>query len=387
MKMAPSVSSGSQRGGIRPAAKGIALALLVSLPLCLPPLVLAGRGTLVTPRTYHTATLLADGRVMLAGGLDSAGATASSEIYNPASNISTATGSLNQRRLFHQTVLLSDGRVLTMGGITSGDAANVTSSAETYNAATGLWSTTANMITARSVFQAVVLADGRVLVIGGSLAASETASCEIYDPARGAWSPTGSLLQPRTQHRATLLADGRVLVAGGANQTAGLVAQSELYDPVTGTWSSSGSLTFARDHQVQLALADGRVLVAGGVIRFGFANHPSKITGTAEIYDLATGIWTRTGSLDTPRVDFAAVLLQDGKVFAAGGADFSGGLFSSIEEFNPVLGKWRTPGISLATPRSRHTATSLPDGSVVIAGGYNNDEGLVPSAELFIRPK
>ncbi len=348
-------------------------------------------GTLVTPRSDHTATLLADGRVLLAGGYDGAlAATASSEIYNPAANAWTATGNLNQGRRDHGTVLLSDGRALSMGGSTTGDVSTVTNSAEIYNPAIGLWSVTANMITARSYFDPMLLANGKVLVAGGHIAGSpfETASCELYDPATGTWSPTGALLQPRTQYHATLLADGRVLVAGGNNQTVGLIAQSELYDPATGTWSSSGSLTVPRDRNVQVRLADGRVLVAGGINRFGGGTHPPKITASAEIYDPATGIWSRTGSLNTPRIDF----MNDGRVFAAGGWDIgaTGGppqIYSSIEEYTPSTGKWRTLGNSLAAPRFAHTATNLLDGSLIIAGGLNPAFTLIPEAELFIRPR
>src|SRR5947208_2749816 len=181
-------------------------------------------GTLVTPRTDHTATLLADGRVLLAGGYDGAlAATVSSEVYNPTTNTWTATGNLNQGRRDHGTVLLSDGRALSMGGSTTGDVSTVTNTAEIYNGATGLWSVTANMITARSLFEPVLLANAKVLVAGGHIAGPpfETASCEIYDLVTGTWSSTGGLLQARTQYHATLLMDGRVLVAGGFNQAAG----------------------------------------------------------------------------------------------------------------------------------------------------------------------
>jgi Kelch motif len=183
---------------------------------------------------------------------------------------------------------------------------------------------------------------------------------------------------------------GRVLVAGGSNQTAGLIAQSELYDPATGTWSSSGSLTLPRDRNVRLRLADGRVLVAGGIKGFGLANHPIKITASAEIYDPTTGTWSRTGSLSTPRIDFTANLLNDGRDFAAGGWDTgaTGGtvqIYSSIEEYTPFTGRWRTLNNTLATPRFAHTATHLLDSSLIIAGG-SDSSGAIPTAELFVRP-
>ena len=324
--------------------------------------------------------------MLLAGGYDGAlPATVSSELYSPATNTWTATGNLNQGRRDHGTVLLSDGRALSMGGSTTGDVSTVTKAAEIYNPATGTWSTTTNMITARSFFDPVLLADGRVLVAGGHVALFETASCELYDPATGTWSATGSLLQPRSQYHATLLADGRVLVAGGHNQTAGLIAQSELYDPTTGTWSSSGSLTLPRIDNVQVRLADGRVLVAGGIKQFTFSQ--PKITASAEIYDPTTGLWSRTGSMHTPRIEFTANLLNDGRVFAAGGSFGTTDAYDSIEEFDPPSGKWRTRTTTLARPRRLHTTTTLIDGSLIVAGGLTPVVERIATAELFVRPK
>lgn len=283
---------------VRPfcSATRAATALLVYLAFVFTQLASADPGgTLVTPRSNHTATLLADGRVLLVGGYDGAlAAAASSEIYNPTANNWTPTGNLNQGRRNHGIVLLSDGRALSMGGRTTGNISSTTNSAEIYNPATGLWSVTANMITARSEFDPVLLPNGKVLVAGGEIFPDQTASCELYDPATGTWSPTGSLLQPRSHYHATLLADGRVLLAGG-DSTAGENPPSELYDPAIATWSNSGSLTLSRDGNVQVRLADGRVLVAGG----GVAG-PHHLTASAEIYDPATGIWNHTGPLKTP---------------------------------------------------------------------------------------
>jgi hypothetical protein len=395
MKVSSSFFAGSPVRSSGLARKAVCLCFCVSLSLSLsPPSQADPGGTLVTPRTSHTATLLADGRVLVSGGSDgNLLALAASEVYNPATNNWTTTGHLNQGRRNHETVLLADGRALSMGGLTSGNVSTVTNSTEIYNPATGLWSVTGNMITARAFFDAVLLANGKVLVVGGHIASTpfETATCELYDPATGSWSATGSLLQPRNEHHATLLADGLVLVAGGFNQTAGLIAPSELYDPVTGTWSNSGALTQPRDSNIQVRLADGRVLVAGGVKKFGFERHPPKITGSTEIYDPVTGIWSRTGALNTPRIDFTANLLNDGRAFAAGGWDIgaTGGapqIYSSIEEYTPVTGKWRTLSRALAAARFAHSATNLPDGSLIIAGGQDNSTA-IPTAELFVRPK
>ncbi len=140
-----------------------------------------------------------------------------------------------------------------------------------------------------------------------------------------------------------------------------------------------------RSNNVQVRLADGRVLVAGGIKKFT-AREP-KITASAEIYDPAIGLWSRTGALNTPRIEFTANLLNDGRVFAAGGGYGTTQADASIEEFDPSFGRWRTLATSLAGPRRLHTTTTLLNGSLIIAGGADSTVTLIPTAELFVRPR
>ena len=338
-------------------------------------------GSLIHPRYFNTATLLTDGRVVLAGGL-TPDITDSCEVYDPATNTWTDTGSLQRGRYGHRSVLLADGRVLIMGGAASGS--NAISSAEIYDPATSSWSSTGNMLSARTNFDAVLLASGKVLVAGGILGASDLSACEIYDPATGNWAATGSLLQRRDSHHLTELVDGRVLVAGGFSQTEGTLSQTELYDPVTGTWSASGSLSIPRTNNIQVRLADGRVLVAGGIWRI--ASHRLRLTGSTELYDPATGRWTRARSLHVARIDFTANLLRTGRVFVTGGSNGTILPENSIEEFDPSLGSWRISALTLSTGRRIQTATTLSDGSIIVAGGVGLGSLPLPDAELFVRP-
>ena len=360
-----------------------ALLFFAAIILCFTPA--TGRaidgGTLVTPRYEHTATLLADGRVLLAGGYTGSVVTNAAELYNPATNNWTGTGSLNQARFLHGAVPLPDGRTLVMGGESEGG--NVLKNAETYDPGTGQWTFTANMNSPRAFFDPVLLPNGKVLVAGGRIAV-ETATAELYNPATGTWAPTGSLLQPRSNYHATLLASGKVLVAGGFSQT-GSIAQSEIYDPATGTWSSTGALNVPRFGNVQVRLADGRVLIAGGEVVRGGVN--SKVIRSAELYDPATGLWTTTGALKTARAGFTANLLTDGRVFAAAGIDSSFIVSASLEGYDPVSGTWRLFATSLASGRSSHTTTTLLDGSLIIAGGSLTSGAPVPTAEFFVRPQ
>jgi hypothetical protein len=182
----------------------------------------------------------------------------------------------------------------------------------------------------------------------------------------------------------TLLLNGKVLAAGGFG-TNGAVASAELYDPATGAWTPTGSLQTPRGSHTATLLASGKVLVAGGSDFFGSASSTPPIDPTrssAEIYDPATGIWTPTGSMSQPRQVHTATLLPNGKVLVASGVSYFGGIFPTTAElYDPVAGKW-SPTFPLVSGRRDHIAALLPNSKVLVAGGFNSsDTG--PSAELF----
>jgi hypothetical protein len=341
-------------------------------------------GTLVYPRYIHTATRLADGRVLLVAGIaQNVGASTLCEYYDPARNSWKATGSLNQSRYNHRSVLLPDGRVLAISGEDA--STNALTSAELYDPATGTWSFTGSLSLGRAMgFDAILLPNGQVLVAGGynGFNGGALTSCELYNPATGLWISTGSLFQPHYFHHLTLLANGQVLIAGGYTNT-GLTADVELYDPATGNWSSTGSIAQPRGGNIQVTLSDGRVLVAGGSILQGRQN---KATRNCEIYDPSTGLWSSTGQLSAPRAGMTANLLVDGRVFITGGTDGVNGSLDTVEEFDPASGRWRLFGTPLSSPRFSHTATSLLNGSVIVAGGLDGFN-FIPAADLFVKPR
>ncbi|MEE8525591.1 MAG: kelch repeat-containing protein, partial [Thermoanaerobaculia bacterium] len=186
----------------------------------------------------HTATLLTTGpnagRVLVVGGSDRAPnntATIGCELYDPASGTWSVTGSLNESRSLHTATLLPSGQILLIGGQSALGAVN-RSSAEIYDPDTGTWSLAAPMSEPRSVHTATLLLSGEVLVAGGitvSGGSDDTSSAEIYDPLSNSWSAAGSMATPRRSHSAALLADGRVIVVGGRSSGT-LLSGSEIFD-------------------------------------------------------------------------------------------------------------------------------------------------------------
>lgn len=332
-------------------------------------------GALVTPRFEHTATLLADGRVLLAGGFTSANlsATNSAELYDPATNTWSATGSLHDARDAHGAVRLKDGRVLVVGGASNGNVLT----AEIYDPATGAWSYTSSPSSAHVAFDPVLLRDGKVLVAGGI----STAVGELYDPVTGTWSLTGSLVDARSSYKAVRLRNGKVLITGG-NFNLYQSSPSELYDPSTGKFTETGSLNMSRSSHIAVLLRSGEVLVAGGLRGNG---GKIVVLRSSELYDPATGFWTKTGDLRVGRTSFTGNLLRNGRVWVVGGEDKNFDLLGSIEEYNSESGLWITVSEALAEPRLEHTTTTLRNGNLLVAGGTAKVID-VPDAELFAPP-
>jgi hypothetical protein len=338
-------------------------------------------GSMNLARFAHTATLLPNDLVLVAGGFNpTALSLSNSDLYTqsnvPADGTWSNSGSLNRARDYHTATLLPNDSVLVAGGVdtTSGEGATL-QYAELYSPSNGVWTDTGSMHTDRAWHTATLLPNGLVLVAGGdSFSSGVLSSAELYNPAAGTWAITGSLNTGRENHTATLLPNGFVLVSGGSNTSGSVLASAELYNPAAGTWAYTGSLNTNRAWHTATLLPNGLVLVAGG------ANGSGSVIPGAELYYPATGGWTNTGSLNDARYWHTSTLLPTGFVLVAGGIDVNGPT-AMAELYNPAAGTWATTG-SLNAQRELHTATLLPSGFVLVAGG-DNDNGPTAVAELF----
>lgn len=236
---------------------------------------------------------------------------------------------------------------------TSPEPARALDTSELWDPRSGAWSRTGGLGGTRVGASAVNLADGRVLIVGGS-ASSESApiqraSAEIYDPETGTWNPAGTLATARTGFAVVALPDGGALVAsgfGGLRTTTAYEPLStvERFDPVSNTWSPAADLPVPVSGASGIQLADGRVLLAGGSVRPPELIDPdagtfvSGLTADAELFDPETGKWTATTPMPSPRAGASAVLLADGSVVFAGGSASEGTFYE-------------TPGCAEADPQ------------------------------------
>ena len=325
----------------------------------------ASAGEMIEPRSGHTATLLPDGKVLIAGGMRrNQDFYRSAELYDPAAGKFQRTGEMNERRVGHVAVLLRSGKVLIAGGFAGH---GTTDSAELYDPATGTFAKlAAKMTSGRGDPSATLLADGDVLIAGG--AEHDTpggiTSAEVFHTASMTFQGVGPMHSARISHTSTLLGDGRVLIAGGRGERVN--ASAEIYDPKTTRFTETGSLGTARYKHTAGSLPDGRVLIAGGSDERDWHGKLSS----AEIYDPRTGKFTVTSSMNDSRFKLPdqAVVLASGRLLIAGGS-------KHVEIFDPASAKFQVAPGEMSDARHFMTETKLRDGSVLLAGGYpDNDQ-------------
>jgi hypothetical protein len=342
-------------------------------------------GSMTQPHSNgHTATLLHDGNVLVAGGLGTEETSiAAAETYERKTGAWHVTASMTERRGSHTATLLHNGMVLVVGGLDQqSPGVTVHATAELYDPKEGTWKPTGSLSGPRALHRAELLSDGSVLVVGGFSQTDVLASAEVYDPGTGAWSAVSSMNTARFLHTMTPLHGQGLLVAGGYDSTGVALSSAELFDPVSGTWTQAGSMAGPRGAHTATRLPNGNVLVAGGIdvpmpLPPGFPGLAS-----AEVYDAQTGAWIATASMSSPRFNHTGTALHGGDVLAAAGEDADVSVLSSAERYDPKTGLWSPTG-DLTTRRATHTATLLRDGRVLVAGGFFIGTALA-SAELYL---
>jgi hypothetical protein len=248
---------------------------------------------MVVARSRHTATLLPSGKVLIAGGLgNSGGDVAIAELYDPVAGTFTATGSLLTPVQFHTATLLPNGEVLIAGGRDDLESFNSVAIAELYDPVARTFAATGSLALAREQHTATLLPNGQVLVAaGGDVSAGEQllSSAELYNPATGTFTATGDLATARADHTATLLPTGQVLVAGGIGLGYVAISSSEMYDPIAGTFTTTGSLATPRAYHTATLLPKGEVLIVDGL---GPSGESAPPLASAELYDPGAGAFS-----------------------------------------------------------------------------------------------
>jgi N-acetylneuraminic acid mutarotase len=338
----------------------------------------AKTNSLAMARTFHTATAIQGGKVLVLGGMGASNTwLKTGELFDFTSRTWEPAPSLNAFRAQHAAVLLHDDRVLVVGGRAGmGDAALVTTN-EIFDPKLGQFSSAGSLLAGRTFHGVEVLRTEdakRVVVAGGFPLMSST---EEFNPQAQTWSLANPMKVPRYGHR--LIRYGtQVFAIGGRNDSAAL-SSVEVLDASSMAWTlESDTLSSPRFDFTATSLTDGRVLVVGGADLSGASE---TFLNTTELFDPQARKWKKVGNLAVARARHAAALLPDGKVIVAGGQNMTGPL-DSIEVFDPNTGVWSNAG-SLSVSRQNLTATVLSDGSVLLVGGEGR-EGPTATVDLYV---
>jgi len=367
-----------------------AVAFVVSAPKAAP------TGGMSVARSGHTATLLADGQVLLVGG-DAGGRSA--EVYDPNDGVFVPTGDMTSAHGGAAAVLLAGGKVLVTGGydLDSTIAPFPPSShTELYDPQLGTFAATGSMSEARNGHTATLLADGRVVIAGGNRAGggggAALASAEVFEPATGTFTRVGDMSSARADHATAVLQSGDVLVVGGWN---GHRADSlddppwdplfaELFNPASGTFSATQAMSTTRPFDpLVFVLENGSVLVLGGYSPTELQNihEQPRHAAFAELYAPGSGTFWPLSTTGFTRRNYTGTLLSDGTVLIVGGENDAGPL-DIIESFDPANGALIGVG-RLITARVGHSATLLQSGRVLITGGTDGSGNALATAELW----
>jgi Kelch motif protein len=333
------------------------------------------------PRSYARAATLADGDVLLVGGMERSPGLSllpRAELFDLQSWEWRPVGDPRPGRLWHTVTSLSDDRVLVAGGVIRRPEGgwDPLDLVDVFDPWAGEWHAAAPLRVARSDHSAALLKDGRVLVAGGHRGSEWLRSAEIYDPARDVWDIVRPLPRARSLFTMTTLPDGTVLAVGGTEEGP-MSATSVIYDPVRDRWSDGPSLSHPRVFHSAVQLPSGDVMLIGGQ-RYG--------ANTAERYDVRLGAFVYAGTLAMPRMFAQAAVADDGSVVLAGGIlrptsppGFVPNSFA--ERWDPSTNYWSLIPNTKA-PRAGAAFVQI-GGSVCLVGGSTQDDLPVATVECL----
>jgi N-acetylneuraminic acid mutarotase len=326
-------------------------------------------GPIAFDRYDAAAARLAGDDALLIGGRPSGGnPTASVTRFNAQSGKWFPVGDLSFARNAASAVTLPNGLVLVAGG--ESEPLQYHNTTEIYDPAKDSWGLGPVMGAKRSAFALQVLADGKVLAVGGWDNLSKSTGAEVLDLQAGKWTPTGDVHDVRADPAVTRLRDGRVLAAGGWTSNVWELDTAEVYSPATNAWTAVAPMHEKRSHAMAATLPDGRVLVAGGSYHAGAPTFLPITRQTYEIYDPATDRWSTPKALNRPRNAAKMVTLSDGRLVIVGG---TGPATSdrTAEVYDPATDRWSlTP--PMQTGRASHLALAMSDDSVLVTAGFGS---------------
>lgn len=262
------------------------------------------------PRGESGLSLLEDGQVMVSGGVHIPKGhyvMRSSERYDPMRDVWTDSGSTGTQRRGHTQHTLADGSILVIGGV-GGGFARPTKQIDRYDPKSKTWSTLGALQLGRSFHASVVLGTGQLLVAGGQGAEEALKSFERCDVKAGTCR---SMMRPSARDRPTMsiLKTGDVLLVGGQSSRA-TSADAQLFDPSKGTFTPVGQPQARRNGHTATVLRDGRVLLVGG---------EKSAAKSSEVYDPEAKAWAKGPALRHPRHGHATIVLRDGSALLIGG--------------------------------------------------------------------
>jgi len=368
-----------------------------NLDTCLCEIGCSFAGEAVIGRYGHTATLLDDGSVLIAGGIRRYGQgveeiLATAEIFDPLTGkhqLITGPDSnpikmmAPSGRAFHTATRLRNGKVILTGGIgLVEDKKSTLQSAELYDPSIGAFEAVSVMGTSRAHHTATSLPNGEVLIAGGAmynngLITYYENSAVIYKPQSNSFENVSSLMsEARAFHSAVMLDpnmyNGNVVIIGGEDAD-GPHASIDIYNTQAKQFyeNENVAMSRSRSHLTAVGLTSGEVIVAGGKTTID----DSSVDKRVEIYDPSTGVFgefiSQTLSMSFDRMEHTCTLLDDGNLLIAGGRSSSGQGIGIAELVTIGVGTYSVQQLAdfADSPRFLHTATLLSNGWVLLTGG------------------